>query len=536
MADEPSPPRVIEQDAQQRAKVSGADRTYEPTTLTHRARLTFFSTALQQAITLGLGFIVTRVMLRDLGTQLFGAWVIIGQAMSYMSLSDFRPMGTLKFTLAVRQHVDDVHEKRRQVGAAIRVWAATFPVILGVGAAITWLAPSLIKTSSSLHATVRLTVAFAAASVALDGILSLPLNVVRAVNLDYKAVWIYVGTILGVGGTSLLAIWLGWGLPGVAATNIGVIAIAAVFRLRLARREVPWFGSERPKKGELRRFTSTTGWLFASGLSRLLFDESDLLLIGATLGAATTAMYATTGYVLTVAFGQVALQLLSSGSPGISDLAGREEWARLERVRGDLLLLVLGTLGVFGVPVLLLNRSFISLWVGPGLFAGFAVNGLLVIMALQSMLFHVESVVADSMLLFRPKSIVTAISGIIAVAAAWALEGPLGLEGVVIGLLLGRLVISAYLPIHISRRTMRPVLGYLRGSYRTILVVGAMLGVSAAVAPSVAVHGWIALIGAAAGTAALSSGVMWLIAFPREARGRIAERLVGSWRLRTGVA
>ncbi len=168
----------------------------EEGSLTRRAKLTFVSSFLQQAARFVVGFGVTPIVIRGLGIELYGAWAMLRQSAGYLALSDLRPMGTLKFTLAVRQHIDDVEEKKRQIGAALIVWAFTFPLFITIGIGAIWVAPHFIRTLPQYAWAVRLAMGLMVLSVALELLLSLPANVLRGMNLDYKAMGLNAATIL----------------------------------------------------------------------------------------------------------------------------------------------------------------------------------------------------------------------------------------------------------------------------------------------------------------------------------------------------
>jgi hypothetical protein len=115
--------------------------------LTRRAGLTFISQILQQGARFIVGFVVTPIVIRGLGAELYGAWTMIQQSVGYLSLTDLRPMGTLKFTLAVKQHLDDVAEKRRQIGSALVIWACSLPLFVILGGVAIWKLPISIHVS-----------------------------------------------------------------------------------------------------------------------------------------------------------------------------------------------------------------------------------------------------------------------------------------------------------------------------------------------------------------------------------------------------
>ena len=66
-------------------------------------------------------------------------------------------------------------------------------------------------------------------------------------NLGYKRMGLQAGLSL-VGGALLAgAVYAGGGLVGVAAAGIVLAALTGLCFLALVRRQVPWFGVERPQ-------------------------------------------------------------------------------------------------------------------------------------------------------------------------------------------------------------------------------------------------------------------------------------------------
>jgi hypothetical protein len=96
---------------------------------------------------------------------------MIVQTIGYLSVGDMRPMATLKFSISVRQHVEDASEKRRLVGAALRLWAYTFPVILVIGSVLVWQAPSFIRVPHDAVWALRVAMAVSVVNLAFDRLL-----------------------------------------------------------------------------------------------------------------------------------------------------------------------------------------------------------------------------------------------------------------------------------------------------------------------------------------------------------------------------
>jgi O-antigen/teichoic acid export membrane protein len=502
----PSPAHAVEQ----------APRTTEGS-LTRRAMLTFVSNLLEQPARFVVGFLITPIIIRGLGPELYGAWTMIQQSVGYLTLSDMRPMGTLKFTLAVRQHVEDLAEKRRQVGAAIIIWAATCPVLLVVGAGIIWAAPFIIQTAPASVGLVRGALALVVLGVAIDRLVSLPANVLRGMNLDYKAMGLDAATTLVVGGLSVVAIRAGWGLLGVAGASMAAVLIPAAVCFAVVRRVLPWFGAARPTRAELGGFARLSGWLVLSALSGLLLNSSDLLLVGRILGPSVAAIYATTGAVLRLTTDPVS-QLLSSGNAGISELCGRSEWVRISKLRSEMHVFAIGIMTVIGTGVIALNHSFMRLWVGTSFYAGDLTNLLLVLAALTTVLFRVDGVLVDSMLEFRPKAISTLAVGAMILILGASLTPRLGPAGMALAMVAGYLGLLVYLQLVIARRTGLSPATHLPSILRPMLVAGMLYAVAFSFARLFQPETWIVFLACALSAAAASMWLVWQCGFGREQR------------------
>src|SRR5256885_10930449 len=91
-----------------------------------------------------------------------------------------------------------------------------------------------------------------------------------------------------------------------------------------------------------------------------------------------------------------------------------------------------------GCTILLWNRSFLTLWVGPENYAGFWTNLLVVIATAQTALVRTDAYVLDATLQPRLRVWVAAVAGVAIVGVSIALTPSLGIVGVCLGVLAGR--------------------------------------------------------------------------------------------------
>lgn len=404
--------------------------------LTRKAFLTLASTLLQQIANFLVGFVVTPIVINGLGVDLYGAWRMIQQSIGYLSLTDMRPMGTLKYTLSVRQHVEDVEQKKRQIGSALRLWVITFPIFIIFGIVLILLVPLFIKTSPANIVSVRWGMGIVIFSVAMERLISLPANVLRGMNLDYKAMGLNALTVILGGVITYVTVKMGLGLPGVAAANVLGVILSGLVRLCVARKALSWFGACRPYRTEFKRFVIMSIWFLLGGLAGVLLYASDILLVGYVLGTRAAAVYAATGLALKMTTDPLRM-LLSSAIPGLNGVCGKGDWIKVLDVRREILLISLAGMVVFAVGIIIFNESFLSLWVGRDLYGGHLTNLLLVLAATIKVVGQVDLNIVAGLLEIKKQSLCTFVSGILTVTLGYYLLHVRGMEGMAMAALVG---------------------------------------------------------------------------------------------------
>jgi len=492
------------------------------TALTHRAGVLWLGTLLQQVIRFAAGFFMSPLIVRSLGVELYGAWTMIQQCTGYLTLSDMRPATALRIAIGTTQHVVDEQAHRRQIGAAVIVWLRMLPLVLVGGAAMVWLAPIFIRVSPQYCSTVYWAMALSIVAVAVDQMFAIPGNVLRGLNLDYKATFSRSVALVLTFAMTAIVLLRGGGLVGVAAASIAAVMLGGGAYLWTAVRELRWLGMARPRTTELAQFTHMTVWLFLNTLGTLLLNASDLMLVGYLLGPTSSAVYAATGAVLRLALDPLH-SVIGAANPGVIGLCGSGQWSRVDRVRTELHLVVWLATVVLGVGVVCLNASFLSLWLGQGLFGGTATNVLLVLLAFQMVPLRSDLAIVDGMAAYRERSIIMCGGGALTllVGAAGVRVG--GLAGMAAGTLAGRTVVIAAVAWVIRRQSGIGSLGYLRVMGRPLAVglVLVALGVWFPWHPTRPLEFAFATVTVGASTAA----VMWVVGIGAAGRQIVSARL-----------
>jgi len=462
--------------------------------LTRRASLNALQALLDYGAKLIVTFVVTPMLVAGLGRSLYGVWEMLARLIGYMSASDARPMEALRLVIATRQGLNDPAGHRRAVGSALIVWMFFLPLVIAVGVLLVWLAPIITKVTAELRPTLRVAAVLLVGTFLITGLGTVPESVLRGMNLGYKRMGLQAGLSVVGGALLALAVRAGLGLPGAAGSQLILGAITGICFWLLARRYVPWFGVARPTRREVGALLRMSGWLAGGELIANLSLASDVLILGAVVSSSTVTTYVLTGYAARLALG-LHFRAVSSAMPGLGGVLGERQFERAAQLRRELLALTWLFATAVGATILLWNRSFIALWVGPQLYAGLWVNLLIVLVTIQTALVRSDAFMLDAALQPRARVIVSAVAAVLVLGVGIALAPSLGMVGVCLGLVAGRAVQSIAYPALVHASLGGALDLPWRPLVRPVLASALVLGAATALGEHVLAPGWITCVG-----------------------------------------
>ena len=494
-----------------------------PATLTKRASLNAVQSLLDYAARLGVGLVVTPLLVSRLGREIFGVWEMLNRLIGYMSAADGRPTEALRLVIATKQGADPL-EQRRAIGSALVVWLLFSPLLAGLGSVLVWLSPVVTKVPPELHTTVRLASAALLLSLLLGGLASVPESVLRGMNLGYKRMGFQAGLNVIGGVLTAGAIYGGLGLVGVAGAQVALMAVTGVCFWILVKHYVASFGVARPSAHDVRSLLGMSAWIAIGEVVAKLALASDVIILGMVVSPVLVTTYVLTGYAGRIALG---LHVFTTGAamPGLGGVIGRGEYEWAARLRHEIMNLTWLFVTAVGATILLWNRSFLALWVGPENYAGGWTNLLIVIATAQTALVRTDAYVLDATLQPRLRVGVAAVAGVAIVGASIALTPSLGIIGVCLGVLAGRLVQTIAYPLLVDRCLRRPARLPLRSIARPLAVMLLLFGASAVLGDRVLAHHWLGWAAGVLASLALLVAVAFAAGLPVAARRALLSRL-----------
>jgi len=434
--------------------------------LLRAAKLNAISNYVNFAVSSLVTIAVSPLLLSYLGPAGFGTWKSLQRLMDFGTVADGRAMQALKWVIAKNARRDCPEQNRQAVGSAILVWLLFLPLTAIAATLIVFFAPDLIRDASVSDSRLQFVGALLAFNLFLVPLLGIPDSVLVGVNKGFASMTIQTGTLILANLGMLLVSYLGFGLVGMAAVVLVSTAFNAVVIFFRARALVDWFGIAKPARGATSRFFSFSGWvLFWSLISKLLLS-TEILLLGALVGASMVADFTFTAYAPQFAIA-ICFMTGSAAMPGIGSLMAGEMSDSLVKAIDACRSVVLAMATILCCGIVLFNQAFVTLWAGPQRYLGDTSNLLLVVSAFQLILIRNEAQIQDLTLSIRSKVLLGALGALLSLAIGYAafvlLNGRY--EAIFGGIILGRGVLSWLFP-----RMVRGIVLGQASRWKTVLL------------------------------------------------------------------
>jgi O-antigen/teichoic acid export membrane protein len=494
--------------------------------LTRKAYLNSLASGLDFAARLLVGFCITPLLVSGLGDLMYGAWMVLGRLTGYLTAAGARPNQALKCVLANRQSSADFEEKRQCVGSALIVWLVFLPLQGTLGAVVAWFAPRWLDVSPDVAWVVRVAAIVLVMKLMASSLVTLPQSILEGENLGYRRMGLTTLLVLFGGGLSAAAVYLNTGLIGVAVSALASVVLSGALLFWVVLTHVPWFGVARPTRQSMFRFVGLSGWFLAWRFIMKLLMTSDVVLLGVLTSAEAVTAYALAKYLPEALVSMVAIVVFGM-TPGLGRIIGAGDHRKARVVRGEAMLLTWLIVTTAGSTILMWNDSFLRLWVGTQYSAGSVQTLLLLVMAIQLILIRNDANVIDLTLDLRQKVLLGAISSAVSLGGAAVLVGKLhwGVQGLCIGFIAGRLILSIGYPLLVGRVLDCPWTTQLQASLRPLVTTFWCFFLATELKRVVSADTWIALVLAVATTLVVGGGATLMLGASHAQRSRVLRRL-----------
>jgi O-antigen/teichoic acid export membrane protein len=394
-----------------------------------------------QAVVMVVGLWFTPFLLRHLGQHDFGLWAVGTQILGYLVLLDMGVFALLPREAGNATGLAQGRPEAAQISLltakVIRIVLIQVPLV-ALMAALTWyfLPAAWLALRAPLAVMLVVFVALFPFQI-LQGILNglQDLAFLGSIRMLSWTITIIVSLTLVFRGFGLYSLAIGWGIGEV----ISILCFAWRTKVR--------FPYVLPKSlfsatwKESRTYLGRSMWVTFSRVASILLNGSDVLIIGKVLGPFAVVPYVCTGKLISVLSNQPQM-LMDLALPGMSEMRYAESKERIQQASTALSQIMLLFSGALACVVLVLNRSFVSWWVGANQYGGFKLTVLIMALVL---LRHWSRTLINTIFSFgyeRWISIVSLIDGAVSVSLAIVLVHFLGPIGAPMGGIIGVCLVS----------------------------------------------------------------------------------------------
>lgn len=415
-------------------------------TLTQKAFLNVLSSFIDYFARLLVSLLVTPMIITGLGSMAFGIWQVLLRLSSHISVVDGQSTQALKWVIANNQSSDDFEVKRRAISSAVATWIFFLPLLIAIGTLCIWFTPTITKIPVEFSKTARFTCFVLVINLLLSGFATIPVAVLRGMNLGYKRMGIVaILNVLG-GGLTAGAIYLNYGLIGISFAQLLMTIVTGLTFWLLVKKYIPWFGIEHVSLKDIFKFIKLSLWFTLSSFVNKLLFSGDVLILSILLSSAVVTDYVLTGYISQILISSITM-IVGAAIPGLGGIIGQKKIDKILELRKEMLCLTGLLATVFGSLILMWNKTFISLWIGSEHYAGQYVNLLMVVIAVQLLFLRNETYLIDLTLDINNKVLLGLLSLFITIILAIFLIHYLKIIGLCISILLGRLLLTISYPL-----------------------------------------------------------------------------------------
>lgn len=486
-----------------------------------------FSNWSSYLVTAVVGFMLTPIVVRSLGTTRYGLWTLVLSITGYFGLLDLGIRSSVSRFLTRHLALNDETGLNRTASTAF--------VILACGGIVAFL--GTVATAAFLFDQFRIEPEYASSG--RIALLITGVNITCILPLGLFSALLYASerfdvvsavTIVGEVIRAALMVWLlrhGYGLVALALLAMAITlvqyACMASFatslhpQLRIARRYVD--------KAIARDLFSFSIYRFISIVANQLIFYSDAVVIGIFLSAGAITPYAIAATLIN--YGRtVVFVLVDPLFASAARFDAEENGAKLQR------LLVVGTQMALlaALPLCLgfvfLGEQFITIWMGQSYASSATILLILAIPQFVAMPQYVSILVLTGMAKHRPFAFIALAEGVANIALSIFLVRKFGLIGSALGTAIPSLVTSAVvIPLYTLRVLEMSVTEYVMKAYLRPVLCAVPVAAMAYSFSLVAASSWLTFAAEVAAMCGLFGLLSYFVCLHSEQRAVVAARV-----------
>jgi O-antigen/teichoic acid export membrane protein len=426
-----------------------------------------FSNWVGLVLNMAVTFFTSPFMVRNLGDNAYGLWVLIRSTTGYMSLLDTGLRVSIVKYVAKHDAVGETASLNRTVSTALAIYSVIAVIVLVITAVLSTLVTSMFRLTPDMIATARVVVWIAGVSVAMSFVGAVFGGFLGGLQ-RYD-----VGNIMGVAmllvrtAATVAVILAGFGIIALGWVHLGsqvvstIIMVIVCFKLRPSLS----LQAQYVNRDSMKTLYGYSVFVLMNNIAIMLLFRSGEIVAGMFLGAAAVTHFSIastlTDYVQRII---VTMTMVLHPYSSAKHAQGQTGSLTSSVIVGTKLSLLIGLPATAGLIVL--GDPFIASWMGESYAT--AAAPVLVVLALGRLCWFAQSGTGEILLgvgRHREVAILNLVTGILSFAGAMSLVRSYGLIGLAIGTAIPLLIVQGLIvPVYTGRALKVPVRDYLKNA------------------------------------------------------------------------
>lgn len=481
--------------------------------------------ALVQAVaSMVLGVVSVPILVRSLGQETYGMWLLLGQLATYLALIDFGNASIAKLKLASKNGPDSALERQEVLTSTLLGVLVSTPFVAAIGVAMVIWASLHFSDATLTPFEITVTAGLLVASFLVFRLASIPAFALFGANLEYRSAIVRAVATVCNGFLDIAAAFAGFGMVGLACNRLLGSLVSGWILQTSARRDVSWYRFGRFQWMKLRPLLKQNTLCLFAQWGYTLAEAVDVLIIGLAVGAEAVPVYTITAALPKLMF-MLFYQAMSGANAGLVGLFGHGNRERFHFVRTQQEIISIACLAVVGAVTLAVNRDFVTAWVGRQYFGGTTLTMLGIAWFFLMIMSRQYCNALNAALDFKHMAIVQVVAGLVSLAAGFVGASLNGANGAIAGLVAVRLAANAFNSVRVDR-----LLGVSSFQHVSSLLLPSMVATACCFAGWCTSHaelpnGWLGTVAVSAVVSATAAGVVWFVGLPQPSKADVIARL-----------
>lgn len=379
------------------------------------------------------GILLVPLYLKYIPLEIYGAWLATGNIISWLTVVDPGISDVLRQKVGLAYGASEINKLNDLLVSGSILNLLVSLMLLIIGLILSNFVPELLKlNSSNIYLIIKnafiLSVISGSLLIFSFGFTSFNQGLLSSVGIGTIYVIATISSLL----INILLLFDGYGLYSIPISGIFRALILIIGNLiyifwRYNKESIIFNFSYK----EIKNLLKLISYNFLGKLGNILSTQVDIFLVARYLGTETAPVLSLTrkGPELTR---MLVERPPTAMLPAITNAWGAKEYDKVKYYTFRLFLILLWITGLIVTGFILLNKYFVTLWVGNNLFAGEAVNIAIVISLILSMVINIFSNIYFSIGKIKDTSKINFIQSIITISFSFIGVIYFGLFGLVI--------------------------------------------------------------------------------------------------------